>query len=180
MKCKKIKNNGTRCKNNAVEKKEYCRLHGGLAFDHKNINSKIDSSCSKLSKKDYLYIDLLDEKERLIYTRENLDAIYQLEEDLRLVNVRIRRYLEQINNLKGLEKQLIREIISGKYEQQTYEPIINTRIKLESDISKCQKLKSEIIHALQEARYNINDAGSSDNGFLAAMTPQNDWANYEE
>src|SRR5690606_1113131 len=73
-----------------------CRMHGGKSTGP----PKGNKNALKTGEHETIWLDTLDDDERVFFDSINTDAVKQIEEEIRLITIRERRMMKRIQNLK--------------------------------------------------------------------------------
>lgn len=99
---------GTPCKNPAGFRTDHlgegrCYLHGGLSTGP----PKRNKNALKTGEYETIWLDALDEEEKELYEKIKVDKMKQLDEEIKLTTIRIRRMLKRIQQLKEKEMTVV-------------------------------------------------------------------------
>lgn len=163
--CKATNRNGKRCGNWAVKGYNVCYYHGARSGPPKKNKNAV-----KTGEHEVIWLDTLEEDEKNLISKVTLDKIKQINNEIKLTEIRERRMLKRIKKLKaeeltttsfttGIEKGkktelIIQEETLSKIQnieealtrvQNTKIKLIETKHKLEQDegLSK-ERLKAQI------------------------------------
>lgn len=77
-----------------------CRFHGGLSTGPPPEKMKKNKNAVKTGEYETIWLDTLDDKEKELYSQIRTDVIEQLDNEIRLTDIRIRRMMKRISLLK--------------------------------------------------------------------------------
>src|SRR5699024_12421082 len=91
---------GEPCKNYAMANGR-CRMHGGKSTGPKD--QRNNKNAVTTGEYESIWTDTLDEEEKVLYYKVNLDRLIQVNEDIRLTDIRLRRMMLRIKELQNKE-----------------------------------------------------------------------------
>ncbi|MDQ7790417.1 MAG: helix-turn-helix domain-containing protein, partial [Clostridia bacterium] len=107
----KSKRTGQRCKQPKADGYEVCRYHGAGGGPPPGTKNAL-----KTGEKEAIWFDTLTEEEQALIAQVDLDKLAQVNNDLRLVDIRIRRMLQRIANLAKVEYTVVAQRFERKTE----------------------------------------------------------------
>src|SRR5699024_1749865 len=78
-----------------------CRMHGGKSTGPKD--QRNNKNAVTTGEYESIWTDTLDEEEKTLYYKVNLDRLIQVNEDIRLTDIRLRRMMLRIKELQNKE-----------------------------------------------------------------------------
>jgi len=183
--CTAATRDGDRCKNPAVTGSTTCRMHGGTAEGAPKGNSNAVTT----GEHEKITYGQLTETERALWHEVDTSLLPQLNGQIRLLAIRVRRMMERIRLLKGegmvppdreeKEGQALRAHVHVTFDTKRHE--IEAIQDIEADLTRAQ---SEMRKLLREKHRILEDrpAGSSEKlgellGRMASM--RDDMQDYE-
>lgn len=124
---------GHPCKNPAMLNGR-CRLHGGLSTGA----PKRNTNAVKTGEHQTIWVDALTEEEQKIYEVINIDRLDQVNADIKLTDIRLRRMLHRIKDLQ--DKKMV--VVSHRQGQQGGNEINIT--EMESALKQIQNIEEAI------------------------------------
>lgn len=166
----KTRSGGT-CKKWALKGKERCKLHGGASTGAPGKNK----NAIKTGEHETIWLDQLDDQEQEMFHAMAIDALKQLEDDIKLVNIRIRRMLQRIKRLNGIEMVTATETTSeGMTENGPIQSSITTEENtlshiqnIEESLTRVQKEKAKLIELKHKIQEGDQDGQDSDDWVAA-------------
>lgn len=157
--CGAKKKSGGTCQKWPVKGKKRCKLHGGLSTGA----PKGNKNALKHGQYETIWLDTLDPEEMDMFEGMALDALKQLSDDIKLINIRIRRMMKRIAALK--EDELIETAEQYTDGMSAEGPIDTTTtfkehglkhiMAIEESLTRLQKEKAKLI----EIKHKIEDGG---------------------
>lgn len=155
--CGAKRRNGEPCKKFALKGKNRCRIHGGL---NKGA-PKGNKFALKHGQYETIWLDTLEPEEVEMFENMAVDALKQLTDDIKLINIRIRRMMKRIQGIKEDEMITVSNQFTtgvsdeGPIESETV--ISEHGLKhiqlIEESLTKLQKEKAKLIeikHRIEE------------------------------
>ena len=105
------KRTGQRCKQPKAEGYQVCKYHGAGGGPPPGTKNAL-----KTGEKEAIWFDTLTEQEQQLIGQVDLDKLAQLNNDLRLIDIRIRRMLQRIANLAKVEYTVVAQRFERKTE----------------------------------------------------------------
>lgn len=185
--CTATTRDGDRCRNPAVSGKSVCRMHGGMAEG--GGAPKGNSNAVTTGEHEKITYGQVTETERALWHEGDTSLLPQLNGQIRLLAIRVRRMMGRIQLLKGegmvppdreeKEEQARRAHVDVSTETKRHE--IEAIQDIEADLTRAQ---SEMRKLLREKHHILKDrpAGSSEKlgellGRMASM--RDDTQDYE-
>jgi uncharacterized protein YjcR len=159
--CGAKRRNGEPCRKWALKGKKRCRIHGGASTGA----PKKNKNAVKTGEYETIWLDVLEPEEVEMFENMAIDAIKQLDDDIKLINIRIRRMLERIKDLKqhdftlvsykeGMEK-------GDATDLKEYEGTLGQIQAIEESLTRLQKEKAKLIeikHKIQEGQGDADES----------------------
>src|SRR5699024_1425180 len=134
-----------------------CRMHGGKSTGPKD--QRNNKNAVTTGEYESIWTDTLDEEEKTLYYKVNLDRLIQVNEDIRLTDIRLRRMMLRIKELqnkeyitisrkKGIENGVDTDV--GEVEN----PLIQIQ-NIEEAIRRVQEQKIKTIDVKQKHKQEI-------------------------
>lgn len=145
---------GTPCKNYAMANGR-CRMHGGKSTGPKN--QKDNKNAVTTGEYESIIFDVLEDDEKELYYKVSLDRLVQVNEDIRLTDIRLRRMLLRIKELQQQEYFILNQKKGTERGEETNvseaeNPLIQIQ-NIEDSITRVQRHKSRLIdlkHKLEQ------------------------------
>jgi uncharacterized protein YjcR len=157
--CGARKKTGELCKKWPVKGKKRCKFHGGLSTGA----PKGNKNALKHGQYETIWLDTLEPEEVDMFEEMAVDALKQLTDDIKLINIRIRRMMKRIQDLK--EDELVEVsysyttglVAEGPIETETTtkEHGLKHIMLIEESLTRLQKEKAKLI----EIKHRIEDGG---------------------
>ncbi|AZO95266.1 hypothetical protein D7D81_12065 [Halocella sp. SP3-1] len=84
-----------------------CKLHGGKSTGPPPDKMKKNKNAVKTGEHETIWMDTLDDKEQELYSQIKTDVIEQLDNEIRLTDIRIRRMMMRISLLRGADFTIV-------------------------------------------------------------------------
>ena len=148
---------GEPCKKWAVKGRTRCRLHGGA-----NPGApKGNKNALKTGEYETIWLDTLEAEELELFEKMAVDALKQLDDDIKLINIRIRRMMKRIQELKEKEFTVVKvereEGFTDKgavdVTKEIQEATLGQIMAIEESLTRLQEKKGKLIelkHKIQE------------------------------
>lgn len=135
---------GLPCKNRAMPNGR-CRMHGGMSTGA----PKGNKNAVKTGEFETIWEDTLEEKEKSMFENIDLDQIKQLENEIKLTEIRIRRMMMRIKNLKD-EQMILVESKQGiekgqEVDLNIYQDATGRIQSIEDALTRVQNHKRQLI-----------------------------------
>ncbi|WP_426447591.1 HGGxSTG domain-containing protein [Paenibacillus sp. S-38] len=175
----KTRGGGT-CKNGAMENGR-CRMHGGKSTGAPKGNKNAVST----GEHEAIWLDALEEDERVFFNSVKIDPLEQINNEIRLLEIRERRMLQRIAKVAGGwesdETQSKQQLVAGADGEtlKTTEKTIRKRSKLdrmlsiEDALTRVQNSKTKLLEIkIKLLSSDVQDEELQDDGFLEALRGQ--------
>ncbi|GAB7388985.1 hypothetical protein BSNK01_28230 [Bacillaceae bacterium] len=152
---------GAPCKNRPMANGR-CRLHGGKSTGP----PKGNKNALKTGEYETIWLDTLDDDERVLFDAINTDVAQQLDEEIRLITIRERRIMKRIQSLKQ-QKHVLEEITESD-EYGTIKRFVETLIRIhqfEEALTRVQEKKTRLL----ELKYKVMSANTEEGDSLAGL-----------
>ena len=145
---------GKPCKNFAMPNGR-CRLHGGKSTGPKDKSKHYgNTNAVKTGEYETILFDALDDEEKELYNKIDLDRIYQVDQDIKITEIRLRRMFKRIEDLKESDFRVIqksRGIERGRVtEMDLSEDTLSAIQRIEDAITRVQQHKTRLIRLKHE------------------------------
>lgn len=143
---------GTPCEAYAMENGR-CRMHGGATDDGGAPEG--NKNAVTTGEHESIFYDQLGEEEQELWHEVDTDALAQIDEQIRTHNIRIRRMLGRIREIKSDEMTLVaRETEEGHAGEG---PIDITRESFEDAIERIQRIEEALTRVQKELRKTLRE-----------------------
>lgn len=168
-----------------------CRMHGGKSTGPKDrVKKSEDMEANKnavtTGENESIWHDTLTDEEKGLLKLIDLDKLKQLDNEIRLIDIRLRRMMGRIAKLQEVNGTTIEIVVkTGPMGEETITKTQDTLSQvqnIEEAITRVQAQKLRLLKAKHEIEISSEDAELADDGFIAAMTGQVDevWDDYED
>lgn len=156
---------GEPCKNWAMSNGR-CRMHGGKSTGPPPDKMRGNKNAVKTGEYETIWLDTLDDDERVFFDAINTDAAKQIDEEIRLITIRERRMMKRIQALNK-QKQVLEEITDSDEFGVTKRYVdVSVRIQqIEEALTRVQREKVRLI----ELKHRIESVTGQDDGSLDAL-----------
>lgn len=142
-------------------------MHGGKSTGP----PKGNKNAVKTGEYETIWVDTLDDDERVFFDAINTDAVKQIDEEIRLITIRERRMMKRIQALNK-QKQVLEEITDSDEFGVTKRYVdVSVRIhQIEEALTRVQREKIRLLdlkHKIEAAMADMDDL--HDDGFLEAL-----------
>lgn len=153
-KCGAKTRNGEPCKNNGM-KNGRCRLHGGKSPGAPSEKMQRNKNAVTTGAYETIWLDTLDEEERGWLDKIQTGVLPQIDQEIRLLELRERRMMRRIQSLRdgasmtptSIEKSSLSNKQVGKSEGQTVhlEPALERIQRIEEALTRVQDRKVKLL-----------------------------------
>lgn len=173
--CKaRSKQTGERCKRYAKPGYDVCHYHGarGGAPPEKLQGNK---NAVKTGEHETIWMDTLDEQERVLFHAVDTDVLKQIDEELRLITIRERRMLQRIERLRAagdftVVKQIVGTEKGKRTNLQEFEGTLGQIQAIEEALTRVQDKKAKLIELKHRILSTAPPRGEeNDDGFIEAL-----------
>lgn len=147
---------GLPCRNRPM-KNGRCRMHGGKSTGPPQGNKNAVTT----GEYETIWMDALDEQERVLFYAVDTDVLKQLDEEIRLITIRERRMLQRIQSLK---QQHVLEEISESSEFGTTKRYVDAVIRIqqiEEALTRVQEKKARLLELKHKVETNLGAVETS-------------------
>lgn len=149
-----------------------CRMHGGKS----NGPPKGNKNAVKTGEHETIWMDALDEQERVLFHAVDTDVLKQIDEELRLITIRERRMLQRIERLRAAgDFTVVRQTVGTekgkKTNLQEAEGTLGQIQAIEEALTRVQEKKAKLLelkHKIETSKGDPGDEGADD-GFIEAL-----------
>ncbi|WP_067936374.1 HGGxSTG domain-containing protein [Alicyclobacillus kakegawensis] len=172
-KCGAKTRKGTPCQNNAMANGR-CRMHGGKSTGPPPEKMRGNKHALVTGEYETIWLDTLDDTERVLFHVVDTDALAQLDNEIRLTDIRERRMLQRIQRLQlgkdMMPIQVTHRKVKGpdgeeKTEEITMQPALDTIRRIEEALTRVQERKTKLI----ELKHRILSGGRDDTSSLDGL-----------
>lgn len=156
---------GEPCKNRPMANGR-CRMHGGKSTGPPPDKMRGNKNAVKTGEYETIWLDTLDDDERVFFDAINTYAVKQIDEELRLITIRERRMMKRIQDLK--QQRHILEEITDSDEFGTTKRFVDVTVRIqqiEEALTRVQREKVRLI----ELKHRIESTTGQDDGSLDAL-----------
>lgn len=155
------KQTGERCKRYAKPGYDVCHYHGaggGAPAGNKNAVTT--------GEYETIWMDALDEQERVLFYAVDTDVLKQLDEEIRLITIRERRMLQRIERLRAAGDFTVTRMMTGaekgkKTNLQEVEGTLGQIQAIEEALTRVQEKKARLLD-LKHRIQSVQDSGEKD------------------
>lgn len=165
---------GTPCKNKAMPNGR-CRMHGGKSTGPKD-KDKIKNNKNALTtgERESIIFDYLDDEEKELLTIIDLDKLKQIDNDIKLIDIRLRRMMGRIAKLQESELTIVSVTnssgVMGKMEEVKQQNTLSQIQNIEDAITRVQGQKLRLIESKHKIEMELGiEETTEDDGFMEAM-----------
>lgn len=161
----KSKQTGERCKNRVVPGYRVCRFHGANP-NNPGGAPKRNKNALKTGEYETIWLDTLDDEERVFFSRIDTDVSQQLDEEIRLMTIRERRMMRRIQELKQ-QTQVLEDVTeSDEMGVTTRHVAALIRIQqIEEALTRVQEKKAKLL----ELKHKVDGKGGDGDDALAGL-----------
>ncbi|MCL6567277.1 MAG: hypothetical protein K6U09_12770 [Acidobacteriia bacterium] len=168
-KCGAKTRKGTPCQNNAMANGR-CRMHGGKSTGPPLGNKNAVTT----GEYETIWLDTLDDTERVLFHAVDTDALAQLDNEIRLTEIRERRMLQRIQRLQQSKEMGVAQLTKFKKkgpdgeessEEFLMQPVLDTIQRIEEALTRVQERKLKLI----ELKHRILSGGRDDSSSLEGL-----------
>lgn len=146
-------------------------MHGGKSTGPPPEKMRGNKNAVKTGEYETIWLDTLDDDERVFFDAINTDAVKQIDEEIRLITIRERRMMKRIQNLKQ-QQHILEEITESDEFGVTKRSVdVSVRIQqIEEALTRVQREKIRLLdlkHKIETAQDPFDD--EHDDGFLEAL-----------
>lgn len=142
---------GEPCKNGAMGNGR-CRMHGGMSTGA----PKGNKNAVKTGEFETIWVDALDDIERELFDRIDTDALFQIDQEIRLLDIRERRMLMRIKDIQEGKTTLFR-----------YEDKADAIHRIEEALTRIQERKAKYLELIN--KLDPSEETEDDDGFMDAL-----------
>lgn len=151
QRCKATTRQGKRYKNPPVRGYSVCRMHGANAHNRGGGPRPGNKNAVTTGEYETIWIDQLDDEERVLFDRILPDVLAQLNDEIRLVTIRERRMLQRIARLSETDFTLVET--SHEEGLGPHGPVDRTTQKREATLGQIQRIEEALTRVqAQKAR----------------------------
>ena len=148
-----------------------CRMHGGKSTGP----PKGNKNALKTGEYETIWLDALEEEERVLFHAVDTDVLRQIDEEIRLITIRERRMLQRIERLRAAgDFTVVRHSIGiekgKKTDLREAEGTLGQIQAIEEALTRVQEKKAKLLelkHKIETANDQAEDP--VDDGFLEAL-----------
>lgn len=177
---------GEPCKNKGMPNGR-CRLHGGKSTGPKDKTKVMNNkNAVKTHERESIIFDYLDDEEKELLKLIDIDKLKQLDNEIRLIDIRLRRMMGRIAKLQENSLTTIEISIKsgpmGDEISETKQDTLSQIQNIEEAITRVQAQKLRLIKTKHEIDIDKETELVEDDGFIAAMENQVEdvWDDYED
>jgi len=152
-KCGAKTRKGTPCQSNAMANGR-CRMHGGKSTGAPPEKLRGNKNAVTTGEYETIWLDTLDDAERVLFHAIDIDALVQLDNEIRLTEIRERRMLQRIQRLRQSEDLGVEQLVRSESADETgtktsetvvMQPVLNTIQRIEEALTRVQERKLKLI-----------------------------------
>lgn len=167
--CKARNRSGERCKNWAKPGWDVCYYHGagGGAPPEKMIGNK---NALKTGEYETIWLDTLDDEERVFFSRIDTDVARQLDEEIRLMTIRERRMMRRIQELRQ-QTQVLEDVTESDEMGVTtrYVAALIRIQQIEEALTRVQEKKTRLLELKHKVASTSGDGDDALAGLVEAI-----------
>ncbi|WDL98138.1 HGGxSTG domain-containing protein [Alicyclobacillus sp. ALC3] len=141
---------GHPCKNHSM-KNNRCRMHGGKSTGAPPEKMKGNKNAVTTGEHESIWMDAFDDTERQLYGQVDVDAMQQIENEIRLLDIRERRMLLRIKKLADGPAMTIATVDRSELSNRQVGQSKGTNTRLESVMEQIQRIE-EALTRVQERK----------------------------
>lgn len=165
---------GEPCKNYAMTNGR-CRMHGGKSTGPPPEKMRGNKNAVTTGEYETIWMDALDDHERVLFYAVETDVLKQIDEELRLITIRERRMLQRIERLRAAgDFTVVRQTVGiekgKKTNLQEAEGTIGQIQAIEEALTRVQEKKAKLLelkHKIETEKGKTDEP--PDDGFLEAL-----------
>ncbi|MBO8169333.1 MAG: hypothetical protein H0Z35_09150 [Thermoanaerobacteraceae bacterium] len=163
--CKaRSKRTGKQCKNWAKPGWDVCHYHGAGGGAPKGNKNAVTTG-----EYETIWLDTLDDEERVLFDKIKTDVLKQLDEEIKLMTIRERRMMQRIQRLRQADFTVVK-IKQGtekgrKTDIQESEGTLGQIQAIEEALTRVQEKKAKLL----DLKHKIETGADKDDGSLAEL-----------